>query len=361
MNLHLAGALPRGLPAAVICSPRAGHAVPEVPRSRRPAADGIVKFQTPEIVFGPGALAEAGFAARRIGAQRPFVVTDPGIIEAGWVAELSRYLADVGLAATVWPGITPNPKEKEVAAGYDCYQDLGCDVIIAIGGGSVIDAAKGIAILCGNGGEILDYTGVDRVRMPGLRPAGGTVRASATPGSPARRWQARRRDGSSSSTCWTPINAAGPGRRPPSRGARWSVPAPPPRARGARQCRNRVALARRNVLTPSLMGHHAPRTRRHLPSGRRPGSGAIPGRANAAPDARPETEPSHDHHRPGALRRRDTTTTGAARTSSGPGGGARWPRCGRAGTADGTWRAITAVQRAGHLRPAADRKVAGDE
>jgi len=167
MNLHLAGALPRGLPAAVICSPRAGHAVPEVPRSRRPAADGIVKFQTPEIVFGPGALAEAGFAARRIGAQRPFVVTDPGIIEAGWVAELSRYLADVGLAATVWPGITPNPKEKEVAAGYDCYQDLGCDVIIAIGGGSVIDAAKGIAILCGNGGAILDDTRVARTPLAG--------------------------------------------------------------------------------------------------------------------------------------------------------------------------------------------------
>ena len=48
-----------------------------------PVPSGIVKFQAPEIVFGPGALAEAGFAARRLGAQRPFVVTDPGIIEAG--------------------------------------------------------------------------------------------------------------------------------------------------------------------------------------------------------------------------------------------------------------------------------------
>ena len=274
MNLHLAGALPRGLPAAVICSPRAGHAVPEVPRSRRPAADGIVKFQTPEIVFGPGALAEAGFAARRIGAQRPFVVTDPGIIEAGWVAELSRYLADVGLAATVWPGITPNPKEKEVAAGYDCYQDLGCDVIIAIGGGSVIDAAKGIAILCGNGGEILDYTGVDRVRMPGLRPAGGTVRASATPGSPARRWQARRRDGSSSSTCWTPINAAGPGR--------WSVPAPPttrarstptPTPGGAGTTRRPHLIpdgSRRTQHAQAPVARPATRWRRDSPAGRTP-------------------------------------------------------------------------------------------
>jgi alcohol dehydrogenase len=129
-------------------------------------SDGVVKFQAPEIVFGPGALAEAGFAARRIGAQRPFVVTDPGIIEAGWADELTRHLADVDLPVTTWCGITPNPKDTEIAAGYDRYQGSGCDVIVAVGGGSVIDAAKGVAILTGNGGGILDYTGVDKVTRP---------------------------------------------------------------------------------------------------------------------------------------------------------------------------------------------------
>jgi alcohol dehydrogenase len=128
--------------------------------------DGVVKFQAPEIVFGPGALAEAGFAARRIGAQRPFVVTDPGIIEAGWADELTRHLADVDLPVTTWSGVTPNPKDTEIAAGYDRYQASGCDVIVAVGGGSVIDAAKGVAILTGNGGGILDYTGVDKVTRP---------------------------------------------------------------------------------------------------------------------------------------------------------------------------------------------------
>ena len=128
--------------------------------------DGVVKFQAPEIVFGPGALAEAGFAARRIGAQRPFLVTDPGIIEAGWADELTRHLADVDLPVTRWSGVTPNPKDTEIAAGYDRYQASGCDVIVAVGGGSVIDAAKGVAILTGNGGGILDYTGVDKVTRP---------------------------------------------------------------------------------------------------------------------------------------------------------------------------------------------------
>jgi alcohol dehydrogenase len=136
----------------------------KIPRPAAPSA--IIKFHAPEIVFGPGSLAEAGFAARRLGAERPFVVTDPGIIEAGWTAALCGYLADVGLRATVWSELTPNPKDHEVTTGYKRYADSGCDVIIGIGGGSVIDAAKGIAILTGNGGEIGDYNGVDRVCQP---------------------------------------------------------------------------------------------------------------------------------------------------------------------------------------------------
>ncbi len=127
---------------------------------------GIIKFQAPEIVFGPESLAEAGFAARRIGAQRPFVVTDPGIIEAGWADELATHLADANLRATFWSGLTPNPKDYEVAEGYQRYCESGCDVIVAIGGGSCLDAATGIAILTGNGGHILDYAGVDRVTRP---------------------------------------------------------------------------------------------------------------------------------------------------------------------------------------------------
>lgn len=114
-------------------------------------------------MFGAASLAEAGFAARCLGAQRPLVVTDVGVLAAGWVAELLRYLDDTQLRATVWADLTPNPKDHEIANGFELYQESGCDVLIAIGGGSCIDAAKGIAILSRNGGAILDYAGVDRV------------------------------------------------------------------------------------------------------------------------------------------------------------------------------------------------------
>lgn len=126
----------------------------------------LSKFHAPEIVFGPGSLAEAGFAAARLGARVPFVVTDPGIVEVGWTDELLGHLADAGLRASVWTEVTPNPKDHEIRAAHAAYVDCGADVIIAIGGGSVMDAAKGVAILAGNGGDILDYRGVDQMTNP---------------------------------------------------------------------------------------------------------------------------------------------------------------------------------------------------
>ena len=126
----------------------------------------LVKFHAPEVVFGLGSLGEAGFAAARLGARRPMVVTDPGIIEAGWCDELLGHLAGSRLTPVVWSDVTPNPKDHEIHAAYERYVEGGCDVLVALGGGSCIDAAKGVAILSGNGGRILEYGGVDLVAKP---------------------------------------------------------------------------------------------------------------------------------------------------------------------------------------------------
>lgn len=126
----------------------------------------VLKFHAPEIVFGQDSLVEVAHAALRLGAQRPMVVTDEGLIESGWVAQLTLLLDEQGLAPTTWNGLTPNPKDVEIEAGHQVYQESGCDVLIAIGGGSVMDAAKGIAVLAGHGGSILDYEGVDRATRP---------------------------------------------------------------------------------------------------------------------------------------------------------------------------------------------------
>ena len=126
----------------------------------------LLKFHAPEIVFGIDSMAEAAHAAVRLGALRPLLVTDPGLVEAGWVDELVGHLRAQCVDAKVWSAITPNPKDHEIRAGHEFYRAHGCDVLIALGGGSVIDAAKGIAILAANGGDILDYAGVDKATMP---------------------------------------------------------------------------------------------------------------------------------------------------------------------------------------------------
>ncbi|MEE6168847.1 MULTISPECIES: iron-containing alcohol dehydrogenase [unclassified Mycolicibacterium] len=126
----------------------------------------LLKFHAPEIVFGIDSMAEAAHAAVRLGGLRPLLVTDPGLIEAGWVRELVGHLRAQCVDAQVWSALTPNPKDHEITAGHEFYREHGCDVLIALGGGSVIDAAKGIAILSANGGDILDYAGVDKATMP---------------------------------------------------------------------------------------------------------------------------------------------------------------------------------------------------
>src|SRR5208282_2915841 len=93
----------------------------------------LAKFHAPEIIFGPGALAELGHCTARTAARRPFLVTDPGLIEAGWVDEAVAYLRQSGLHPALWHDVTPNPKDHEIEAAFEKYAESGCDVIIGLG------------------------------------------------------------------------------------------------------------------------------------------------------------------------------------------------------------------------------------
>jgi alcohol dehydrogenase len=126
----------------------------------------VSKFLIPEIIFGIGTLAEVGGAVRRVGGLRPMLVSDEGVLAAGWVERALPHLADVGVQWRLWHGLTPNPKDVEIAAAFESYLENGCDALLAIGGGSCIDAAKAVAVLSGNGGRILDYEGIDRATSP---------------------------------------------------------------------------------------------------------------------------------------------------------------------------------------------------
>jgi alcohol dehydrogenase len=124
------------------------------------------KFVSPEFTFGIGARFLVGRAARNLGATRVLLVTDPGVVAAGWADEATAHLDAAGVPHATFTDVTPNPRAEQVMAGAERYRAEGCDAIVALGGGSPIDCAKGIGIVCANGGHILDYEGVDEVAAP---------------------------------------------------------------------------------------------------------------------------------------------------------------------------------------------------
>jgi alcohol dehydrogenase len=126
----------------------------------------ITKFAIPEIIFGRGSLNYAGQCALRLGAKKVFLVSDAGIEAAGWVQRLKDILKKEGIEWVYFPGVTSNPRDFQVEQGAEFYRANGADVILAIGGGSSLDTAKGIAIIASNGGRIRDYEGANRVSRP---------------------------------------------------------------------------------------------------------------------------------------------------------------------------------------------------
>ncbi|WP_319408023.1 alcohol dehydrogenase-like regulatory protein ErcA [uncultured Desulfosarcina sp.] len=125
------------------------------------------KFLTPEIVYGEGALQLAGRHALNLGATKVLVVTDPGVQDAGWALKVGACLEDSNIPYITFSDVTPNPKDYEVEAGAALYRKEGCDLIIAVGGGSPMDCAKGIGVVAGNAESICTFEGVDEVPNPG--------------------------------------------------------------------------------------------------------------------------------------------------------------------------------------------------
>lgn len=127
----------------------------------------IRKNVAPEFVLGSGALDLVGRYARNFAARKVLVVSDPGVVAAGWVKPVAESLREAGIPYVVHMAISANPRDLEVMAGADVFLAERCDVIVAVGGGSPMDCAKGIGIVATSGEHILSFEGVDQVRIPG--------------------------------------------------------------------------------------------------------------------------------------------------------------------------------------------------
>ena len=124
------------------------------------------KFVAPEFIFGIDARKLAGRYAKNFGARKVLVVTDRGVTAAGWADDVSAYLRDEGLEYAVYSSVTSNPKTDEVNAGAELYRRERCNAIVAVGGGSPMDCAKGIGIVSSNRKDVTEFEGVDKVEFP---------------------------------------------------------------------------------------------------------------------------------------------------------------------------------------------------
>jgi alcohol dehydrogenase class IV len=106
------------------------------------------------ILFDAGARRLLADELARLAVARPLLVTDPGLVSLGISALVAGPL---GKHAVVFSEVKPNPTEDDVLAGLDRYRTEGCDGVIAVGGGSAIDAAKAIRLLTTHPGRLADY------------------------------------------------------------------------------------------------------------------------------------------------------------------------------------------------------------
>lgn len=127
----------------------------------------VTRFHIPtKVVRGIGAVEQLGEEAKALGAKRALVVTDKNLVEAGLIEKVEEPLKSAGIKVVVFDEGIPDPTVKLMEKGAGIISKGNFGVIIGVGGGSNIDAAKGMAVLASNPGSICDYEGSDKFANP---------------------------------------------------------------------------------------------------------------------------------------------------------------------------------------------------
>jgi alcohol dehydrogenase len=119
------------------------------------------------VIIGGGASAELLPQLRRLGAKRVLVVTDAFMVKSGVVARLLAPLQEGSMEIAVFDGVQPDPTVQNVRDGLALYRSSGAEAVVAIGGGSPLDAGKAISILTTNPEPLADYMGYHKIPKAG--------------------------------------------------------------------------------------------------------------------------------------------------------------------------------------------------
>lgn len=120
-------------------------------------------FMPTRVECGNGISEKTGELVKELGVTRVLIVTDKGVRAANLLEGIEKSLLDVNVDYEIYDEVEPNPSSETIHRGVDYLKQHKSDAVLAVGGGSSIDTAKGIAAMATNPGHILEYEGVGKI------------------------------------------------------------------------------------------------------------------------------------------------------------------------------------------------------
>lgn len=117
----------------------------------------IFTMEATPIKFGPGAVADAGWELKRLGVTRAFLVTDPGVVEAGHADRVRAAVEAEGIEVVVYAGSRVEPTLESMQHAADAALEAGVDGFVSVGGGSAMDTAKVANLVLTHPAPVMDY------------------------------------------------------------------------------------------------------------------------------------------------------------------------------------------------------------
>jgi alcohol dehydrogenase len=117
-----------------------------------------------QIISGAGSALQLAEPCRRLGMERPLLVTDPGLVAIGLIAPVLAALEGEGISPVMFDQVREDPPEATVLAAAESGREAGVDGVIAVGGGSSMDVAKVVAVLLGGHQPLAELYGVGMVK-----------------------------------------------------------------------------------------------------------------------------------------------------------------------------------------------------
>ncbi len=120
------------------------------------------------MLLGNGSIEEIGKEVKKLGGKRAIIITDRNLVKSGLLEKPKQVLERENIGVHFFEDVEFEPTTSVVEKGRNAVKEKQCDIVIGIGGGSVLDAAKVIACLATNQGGARDYLGKDKFEKRGL-------------------------------------------------------------------------------------------------------------------------------------------------------------------------------------------------